>query len=47
MKEGERVVVEGVQKISDGAKVKPQPAPPEPAPDIGTSGDDGAGKKGG
>lgn len=47
VKEGERVVVEGVQKISDGAKVKPQPAPPEPAPDIGTSGDDGAGKKGG
>jgi multidrug efflux pump subunit AcrA (membrane-fusion protein) len=30
--EGERVVVEGVQKISDGAQVKPEPVPPEPAP---------------
>jgi membrane fusion protein, multidrug efflux system len=46
VKEGERVVVEGVQKISDGAKVKPQPAPPEPVHDLGDSGN-GAGKKGG
>jgi membrane fusion protein (multidrug efflux system) len=28
LKEGERVVVEGTQKVSDGAKVKPQQAPP-------------------
>jgi membrane fusion protein (multidrug efflux system) len=32
VKEGERIVVEGVQKISDGALVKPEPAPPEPPP---------------
>ena len=29
--EGETIVVEGVQKISDGAQVRPEPAPPEPA----------------
>lgn len=29
--EGEHVVVEGVQKISEGALVNPQPAPPAPA----------------
>jgi membrane fusion protein (multidrug efflux system) len=29
--EGERVVVEGVQKISDGAPVRPEPLPPAPA----------------
>ena len=28
--EGERVVVEGVQKVSDGAQVKAEPAPPPP-----------------
>lgn len=28
---GDRVVVEGVQKVSDGAAVTPQPAPPPPA----------------
>ena len=28
--EGERIVVEGVQKITDGATVNPQPAPPVP-----------------
>ena len=28
--EGETIVVEGVQKISDGAQVRPEPAPPEP-----------------
>lgn len=27
--EGEKIVVDGVQKISDGAQVKPEPAPPE------------------
>jgi len=31
--EGERIVVEGVQKITDGALVKPEPAPLEPAVD--------------
>jgi membrane fusion protein, multidrug efflux system len=30
---GDRVVVEGVQKVSDGATVNPQPAPPAPPPD--------------
>ena len=30
VKQGERVVVEGVQKIADGAPVKAEPAPPEP-----------------
>lgn len=30
VKEGERVVVEGTQKVSDGAKVKPEQAPPPP-----------------
>lgn len=30
--EGETIVVEGVQKISDGAQVRPEPAPPEPVP---------------
>ena len=30
VREGERIVVEGVQKISDGAQVKPEPEPPEP-----------------
>jgi len=44
VKEGDRIVVEGVQKISDGAKVRAQPAPPEPVHDLG---DDGNGKKGG
>jgi membrane fusion protein (multidrug efflux system) len=32
LSEGETIVVEGVQKISDGAQVKPQPAPPPEAP---------------
>lgn len=32
LREGETIVVEGVQKISDGAQVKAEPAPPEPAP---------------
>lgn len=31
LNEGESIVVEGVQKISDGAQVKPEPVPPEPA----------------
>ncbi len=30
--EGEKIVVEGVQKISDGSTVTPQPAPPPPSP---------------
>jgi len=33
LSEGERVVVEGVQKISEGAQVKPELAPPAPPPD--------------
>lgn len=45
LNEGEQVVVEGVQKISDGAEVKPQPAPPEPAPPSSGPGAD-QGKKG-
>jgi hypothetical protein len=35
--EGERVVVEGVQKLADGAAVVPKPAP-EAAPGPGSSG---------
>ncbi|HMI90598.1 MAG TPA: efflux RND transporter periplasmic adaptor subunit [Polyangiales bacterium] len=30
--DGETIVIEGVQKISDGAQVRPEPVPPEPAP---------------
>jgi membrane fusion protein (multidrug efflux system) len=30
--EGETIVIEGVQKISEGSQVKPQPAPPVEAP---------------
>jgi len=33
LNEGETIVVEGVQKISDGAQVKPEPVPPEAAAD--------------
>jgi membrane fusion protein (multidrug efflux system) len=33
LKAGERVVVEGLQRISDGVTVAPKPAPP-----VGTSG---------
>lgn len=29
---GERVITEGLQKVSDGMEVKPRQAPPEPAP---------------
>ena len=32
VEEGERIVVEGVQKISEGSQVKPEPAPPAPTP---------------
>lgn len=35
--EGDRVVVDGVQKISDGALVDPKPAPPQAAPSAGVS----------
>jgi membrane fusion protein (multidrug efflux system) len=30
---GERVITEGLQKVSDGMEVKPRVVPPEPAPD--------------
>jgi membrane fusion protein, multidrug efflux system len=30
LKQGERVVVEGLQRIQDGAVVTPKPAPAEP-----------------
>jgi hypothetical protein len=34
LSEGETIVIEGVQKISEGSQVKPEPAPPpEAAPD--------------
>jgi membrane fusion protein (multidrug efflux system) len=41
LSEGETIVVEGVQKISDGAQVRPEPVPAEPAaaPAPGASGD--------
>jgi membrane fusion protein (multidrug efflux system) len=32
LSEGETIVVEGVQKISDGSQVKPEPAPPADVP---------------
>jgi membrane fusion protein (multidrug efflux system) len=38
IEEGDRVVVEGVQKISDGARVDAKPAPPPGAPSASPSG---------
>jgi membrane fusion protein (multidrug efflux system) len=38
IEEGDSVVVEGVQKISDGATVDPKPAPPPGAPSASPSG---------